>query len=111
VRAVGTLSPGNSGELVVGRGGRRERRGAGSPREEESPTPVTEGCRSDRGAGACGECRSARRQAVSRGGHAHRRGTGEHRRGVGKRSGGGDRHRGDGSGTLKEEEVGFFSLR
>jgi hypothetical protein len=108
-RAVGTLSPGDPGEFVVGGGG-RERRGAGPTREVEPPTPFTEGRRSGRGAGARGGRRSVRHWAVSSGGRAHRRGTGERRGGVGERSGGGDKCRGDGSGILKEEEAALLQF-
>jgi hypothetical protein len=56
VRVAGDLSPDDPGEfiVVVGGGGRGERWGVGSPREMESPTPVTEGLRGGRGAGARG---------------------------------------------------------
>jgi hypothetical protein len=82
------------------------------PREMESPTPVAEGRRGGRGASARRGRRDTCRQAVNRGGRAHRRGTGERREGFGERregfgerSGGGDRRRGGHSRALAEEET------
>jgi hypothetical protein len=58
---------------------RRKRRATGgAPREVESPTPVTKGHRSGRGAGA-------RLRAVSGGGRVRRRSADERRGGTGER--------------------------
>jgi hypothetical protein len=72
VRAAGTLSPGDFGRLVVGRGGGRERWGTSSPREVGARAPLAQSRGGGRGDSARGGRGSTRRQAAYERGGARR---------------------------------------